>query len=62
MIMYDKLPGDPAMLLSFVNTQLRDNYKSLDAFSDAFGVNADEIRETLKSIDYIYDAAANQFV
>ena len=25
---YQNLPNDPAMLLSFVNTQLRDNYPS----------------------------------
>ncbi len=29
-----KLPEDPVMLLSFVNTKLRDQYASLDALCD----------------------------
>lgn len=62
MIMYDKLPTDPVMLLSFVNTQLRDTYSSFDAFANAYQVNAEEIIRILQSIDYAYDAAVNQFV
>lgn len=60
--MYDKLPKDPVMLLSFINTQLRDNYKSFDAFADAFQVDAEETINTLRAIDYEYDPAVNQFV
>ena len=29
------LPKDPVMLLSYLNTQLRDNYDSLEALCDA---------------------------
>ena len=38
---YQNLPNDPAMLLSFVNTQLRDNYPSFSEFVAAFHADAD---------------------
>jgi len=55
------LPNDPAMLLSFVNMKLRDQYSSLDALCDDLDVSKEEIIEKLKSIDYIYDNEKNQF-
>lgn len=60
--MFDQLPNDPVMLLSFVNTQLRDHYSDFSAFTDAFEVNPEEIITKLRSIDYEYDAATNQFI
>lgn len=62
MTIYNKIPGDPVMLLSFINTQLRDTYESFDAFAIAFQVNKDEILAKMKSIDYEYDEATNQFI
>lgn len=61
---YQNLPNDPAMLLSFVNTQLRDNYPSFSEFVAAFhaDADADAITEKLKMIDYEYDETQNQFV
>ena len=56
------IPSDPVMLLSFINTQLRDNYATLDELAAAYGVNADDIRAKLGSIDYTYDAESNRFV
>ena len=56
------LPKDPVMLLSYVNTQLRDFYGSLEEFSRAADVPEAEITEKLAGIDYRYDAAVNQFV
>ena len=55
------LPKDPIMLLSFVNTQLRDNYPSLDELASAYGVSAEEIEEKLNAIDYTYDKENNRF-
>lgn len=60
--MYDKLPKDPVMLLSFVNTQLRDHYASFDAFVDAYEADKEETIRVLRTIDYEYDPATNQFV
>lgn len=59
---YHTLPKDPAMLLSFVNTMLRDNYESFDALAAALCADADEIAAKLQSIDYAYDASKNQFI
>jgi len=60
--MYQNIPNDPVMLLSFVNTQLRDFFTTLDLFCENFNVNRSELETKLKSIDYEYDAATNQFV
>ena len=56
------LPKDPVMLLSFVNTQLRDHYPSLDEFAAAYQIDAADIISALKNIDYKYDPATNQFI
>lgn len=61
-IMYQNIPNDPVMLLSFVNTQLRDFFTTLDLFCENFNVNRSELEAKLKSIDYEYDSATNQFV
>lgn len=55
------LPNDPVMLLSVVNTQLRDNYPSLHELAAAYMVDEQDISAKLAKINYIYDAAKNQF-
>lgn len=55
------MPKDPVMLLSFVNTQLRDNYKSLAELCKAFDVEEAYITSKLHLIDYHYDCGRNQF-
>lgn len=55
------LPKDPVMLLSFVNTQLRDNYSSLKEFAAAYTVDEKDITDKLAQIDYKYDESLNQF-
>ena len=56
------LPKDPVILLSVVNTKLRDGYKSFSALCDDLGVNPTEISEKLALIDYFYDPEQNQFI
>jgi hypothetical protein len=56
------LPKDPVMLLSFVNTQLRDNYPNLKELAAAYMVEEQEITDKLAGINYIYDADKNRFV
>ena len=41
------IPKDPVMLLSYINTQLRDFY--------------DEVKQKLSMIGYEYDESLNQF-
>ncbi len=56
------LPKDPVILLSFTNTQLRDNYANLEEFCKAYIVDENDIKNTLHTIDYEYDKSVNQFV
>lgn len=56
------IPNDPMMLLSYINTQLRDFYPSLEEFCKAKDVNADTVIEKLRTIDYEYDEKMNKFV
>ncbi|MCR5544865.1 MAG: DUF4250 domain-containing protein [Lachnospiraceae bacterium] len=55
------LPKDPAMLLSVVNTKLRDYYFSLDDFCQAEDVNEKELKDALSALDYVYNEETNQF-
>lgn len=57
-----ELPKDPVILLSYVNTQLRDFYKSFTELCKAFSVEEETILSKLASIGYEYNAASNQFV
>jgi len=56
------LPKDPVMLLSVVNTQLRDMYPNLDELAKAHMVTSIEIEEKLNKINYVYDKNQNQFI
>lgn len=55
------LPKDPVMMLSVVNTALRDKYASLDELAAANMISKDEIIEKLAGINYVYDEKLNQF-
>ena len=50
------IPKDPVMLMSFYNTQLRDNYSSFDDLCSAYDLDAEEMKKKLSAIDYHYDA------
>jgi hypothetical protein len=56
------LPTDPVILLSYVNTCLRDTYPSLDELCSALSIEKEIITEKLKSIDYEYDPVQNRFL
>ena len=56
------LPKDPILLLSVVNTKLRDFYADLDTLCQEMQIEKKELTEKLASIDYEYDAELNQFV
>lgn len=55
-------PKDPMMLLSFVNTQLRDHYPSMEELCKSCNVSMEEINKKLESIDYQYDPECNRYV
>lgn len=56
-----KLPEDPVMLLSFVNTKLRDQYASLDALCDDLDAPRAVLEARLGEIGYFYNAKENRF-
>ena len=56
------LPKDPIMLLSVVNTKLRDYYPSLEEFAKAHMISEEELKMKLKLINYEYNEERNQFV
>ena len=56
------LPQDPVILLSYVNTQLRDHYTSLDDLCKSLDADRQAVEETLAKIDYTYDEGTNKFV
>lgn len=55
------LPKNPYILLSIINTKLRDTYESLDALCDDLDESKEEIIENLKSIGYYYSNKDNSF-
>ena len=55
------LPQDPNILLSYVNTKLRDEYDSLTALCGDLDASPAELTEKLSVLGYAYDADANQF-
>ena len=56
------LPKDPVILLSYVNTHLRDYYSSLKEFCDDTETDMVELCSRLDQIDYHYSIENNQFV
>ena len=56
------MPKDPAMLLSFVNTQLRDNYNNIAELCQDYGMDVNNLTGKLRTIDYVYDEKKNQFI
>ncbi len=56
------LPNDPFILLSVINTRLRDFYSSLEECCKAEGADPDTITKKMASVQYVYDPTKNQFV
>ncbi|RHS25057.1 DUF4250 domain-containing protein [Clostridium sp. AM30-24] len=56
------IPNDPVMLLSYINTQLRDFYPDMEELGKALGIDPGTVDEKLAGIDYEYDARKNQYV
>ena len=56
------LPKDTFILLSFVNTRLRDEYTSLSELCAALGADEGEITAALSAVGYAYDKSQNRFI
>lgn len=60
--MINQIPKDAVMLLSVINTKLRDVYPNLDRLCEDMKLSRSEIERKLAEIDYEYDEQTNQFV
>lgn len=56
------IPNDPVMLLSYINTKLRDNYPNLDELCSSLDVDKQLLVTKLESINYTYDQELNKFI
>ena len=55
------LPQDDFILLSFVNTKLRDEYGSLETLCEDLDLPQGSIVARLESLGYAYDEDSNAF-
>ena len=52
---------DPYLLVSLLNTTLRDESSSLGDLCQTYNLNRKQIEEKMASIDYYYNQESNQF-
>ncbi len=55
------IPKDPHILLSYINTKLRDEYHSLDELCKGLNIDRSHIEAILSSIHYTYMKELNRF-
>lgn len=58
---YMFIPDDDFLLLSIVNTKLRDSYSSLTELCEEEGADINEIISRLAAIGYSYEEKLNSF-
>lgn len=58
----NKLPSSPIILLSIINTKLRDFYSSLDQLCNDLDEDKCEIIFLLENNGYFYNEKLNQFI
>ena len=56
------IPNDPAILVSYLNTKLRDCYSSLDALCEDLEINQEEISKKCRLLGYEYNPVLNQLI
>ncbi|MGN0233697.1 MAG: DUF4250 domain-containing protein [Bacteroidaceae bacterium] len=57
----NNLPSDPLMLMSYVNTKLRDEYDSLEEFCSSTGIDCRILKEKLQQAGFEYNRENNKF-
>ena len=55
------LPSDPMILLSYVNTKLRDRYDSLSELCEDLDTEQEALIASLAAVGVQYDKEKNQF-
>lgn len=55
------IPSDPIILMSFINTRLRDVYGSLDALCEDMDLDKAKLCQKLENVGFVYNEIQNQF-
>ena len=55
------IPQDPMILVSWLNTQLRDHYASLELLCEDLQLSQSDISRKLAALGYAYAPAHNRF-
>lgn len=56
------IPKDPFILLSYINTKLRDDFSSLSDLCYNLEIDQSQLITTLSDIQYIYIEEQNRFI
>lgn len=57
----ETLPKDPAMLMSFVNMKLRDEYRTLEDFCASYGLKEAKLKAELEAAGFDWMPGIRQF-
>ena len=57
----ETLPKDPAMLVSFINMKLRDEYRTLEDLCSIYSLNETALRAELEAAGYKWMPDVRQF-
>ncbi len=57
----NRLPEDPMILFSYINTKLRDHYPSLDALCDDLQLDKESLLAKLAGVGFEYNPEQNRF-
>ncbi len=57
----NQLPQDPAILMSYINTMLRDRYASLDELCEDLGIDREALVSKLAQAGFEYNVSLNKF-
>lgn len=55
------IPNDPIILLSYINTLLRDEYTDFDELCSSLCIEKTDIENRLNGVGFYYDTKTNSF-
>ena len=55
------IPNDPVILLSYINTKLRDEYPDVEELYKSLQISKEDTERKLSSIGYTYSKETNQY-
>ncbi len=57
----EMLPKDPAMLMSFVNMKLRDEFRTLEDFCACYGIKESKLKSEMEAAGFEWMPGIRQF-